>query len=58
MVVKGEKIGTVVYIGKLDFDIMGQIYIGVHLDMPGKITHGECTDSSNNVDYSIKSMLS
>ncbi len=34
--VKGEKIGTVAYIGKLDFDVLGQIYIGVHLDMPGE----------------------
>ena len=26
--------GTIRYIGKLDFDILDLIYIGVHLDMP------------------------
>jgi len=36
VVVKGERIGTVLYIGKLDFDVLGQVYIGVHLDMPGQ----------------------
>ena len=29
-------IGTVRYIGKLDFDILDLVYIGVHLDTPGK----------------------
>jgi len=36
VVVKGERLGHVSYIGKLDFDIFDQIYIGVTLDMPGK----------------------
>ena len=26
--------GTIRYIGKLDFDILDLIYIGIHLDMP------------------------
>ncbi len=36
VVVKGERLGAVKYIGKLDFDLFDQVYIGVHLDMPGK----------------------
>jgi hypothetical protein len=36
VIVKGERLGCVTYIGKLDFDIFDQIYIGVSLDMPGK----------------------
>ena len=36
VVVKGERLGTIKYIGKLDFDLYDQIYIGVNLDMPGK----------------------
>lgn len=35
MIVKGERLGRVSYIGKLDFDVFNQIYIGVSLDMPG-----------------------
>lgn len=35
VVVKGERLGHVSYIGKLDFDFFDQIYIGVHLDLPG-----------------------
>ncbi len=27
--------GTVRYIGKLDFDILDHVYVGVHLDLPG-----------------------
>ena len=38
VVVKGERLGTVAYIGKLDFDIFEQIYVGVCLDMPGELT--------------------
>lgn len=36
VIVKGERLGYVAYIGKLDFDIFDQIYIGVCLDMPGE----------------------
>ncbi len=36
VIVKGERLGTVAYIGKLDFDFFDQIYIGVFLDMPGQ----------------------
>lgn len=36
VIVKGERLGCVAYIGKLDFDIFDQIYIGACLDMPGK----------------------
>ena len=28
-------IGTVRYIGKLEFDILDLVYIGIHLDLPG-----------------------
>lgn len=35
VVVKGERLGHVCYIGKLDFDFFDQIYIGIYLDMPG-----------------------
>lgn len=38
VVVRGERLGCVAYIGKLDFDIFDQIYIGVCLDMPGTCT--------------------
>lgn len=37
VVVKGERLGQVAYIGKLDFDFFDQIYIGVALDMPGTV---------------------
>ena len=36
MVIKAERLGTVCYIGKLDFDPSNTIYIGVHLDLPSK----------------------
>ena len=37
VIVKGERLGRVVYIGKLDFDFLDQIYIGISLDMPGEL---------------------
>ena len=37
--VRGERLGHVAYIGKLDYDIFDQIYIGIKLDMPGTHMH-------------------
>ena len=34
VVIKAERLGSVCYIGKLDFDPSDTIYIGVHLDLP------------------------
>ncbi len=39
MVLKGERLGTVCYIGRLDFDAADHIFIGIHLDMPGNVIH-------------------
>ena len=36
VVLKGERLGTVCYIGRLDFDMADHIYIGIHLDLPGE----------------------
>ena len=38
VIVKGERLGTVAYIGKLDTNFFDQIYIGVLLDMPGQFS--------------------
>ena len=37
VVLRGERLGVVCYIGRLDFDVGNQIYIGIHLDLPGNI---------------------
>lgn len=37
VVLKGERLGTVCYIGRLDIDAAENIYIGIHLDLPGII---------------------
>lgn len=34
IVIKAERLGSVCYIGRLDFDPSDTIYIGVHLDLP------------------------
>lgn len=36
MVIKAERLGSVCYIGKLDFDPSDTIYVGIHLDLPSK----------------------
>lgn len=36
MVIKAERLGSVCYIGRLDFDPSDTIYVGVHLDLPSK----------------------
>ena len=35
VVITGDKIGCVRYIGKLEFDPLQRVFIGVHLDSPG-----------------------
>lgn len=40
VVVKGEQLGTIKYIGKLEFDPLDRVFIGVHLDAPVGITDG------------------
>lgn len=37
MVIKAERLGSVCYIGKLDFDPSDTIYVGIHLDLPSKL---------------------
>jgi hypothetical protein len=36
VVIKAERLGSVCYIGKLDFDPSDTIYVGIHLDLPSK----------------------
>ena len=38
--VHGDQLGTVKYIGKLEFDRLDRVFIGVHLDTPLGITDG------------------
>ena len=38
--IRGEQLGTVKYIGKLEFDHLDRVFIGVHLDVPVGITDG------------------
>ena len=40
VIVQGNQLGTVKYIGKLEFDPLGRIFIGVQLDAPVGITDG------------------
>jgi hypothetical protein len=63
VIVKGERPGVVRYIGRLEADVLGQIFIGVHLVMPGKFRIIYCTieppikDPPNRKYRSIKDTL-
>ena len=41
MIVGDQNLGTVKYIGKLEFDRLDRLFIGVHLDAPIGISDGE-----------------
>ena len=62
MVIKAERLGSVCYIGKLDFDPSDTIYVGIHLDLPSKqqslllmngplIMHGNIEDSLWTIEH-------
>lgn len=40
VIVHGNEFGTVKYIGKLEFDALNRIFIGIQLDAPNGITDG------------------
>ena len=40
VILQSDQIGTVKYIGKLNFDALNRIFIGIHLDFPVGITDG------------------
>lgn len=40
VIVQGDQLGAVRYIGKLNFDVLNRIFIGVQLDSPVGITDG------------------
>lgn len=40
VVVHGDQLGIVKYIGKLEFDQLDRMFIGIHLDIPLGITDG------------------
>lgn len=41
VIVRGQKLGTVKYIGKPTFDYINRLFIGVHLDAPDGVCDGE-----------------
>ena len=50
---KGERLGTVCYIGRLDFDSVDHIYIGIHLDQPGNFVHTIVLEQNFTVNFQL-----